>query len=98
MSYETKTVRLPDGLSRSEDLRFVDAVLFETPHLPFAIVHYSAGRGAEELGLRLDLGKQVFLDHFEDAGTEALASAAAREIVSYLGTRAETVSATAHAY
>ena len=41
------------------------------------------------MGLRLDLDKQVFLDHFEDSRNEALASAAAPEIVGFLGSAGE---------
>jgi hypothetical protein len=97
MSFETKTIRLPNRLSYGGNLGFFEAVLFETPRLPFAIVHYTQGGITQSEGLRLDLDKQVFLDHFKDARNEELASAAAPEIVNFLGTRAEGASA-AHAY
>ena len=89
MNYKTKTVQLPKRLSANRDVEFLEAVLFETPRLPFAIVHYAVQGSLEEMGLRLDLDKQVFLDHFEDARNEALASAAAPEIVGFLGSSGE---------
>ncbi len=85
MNYQTKTVQLPKHLSTNQDFKFLEAVLFEVPRLPFAIVHYAVQGASEEMGLRLDLDKQVFLDHFDDADNEALASAAAPEIVGFLG-------------
>ncbi len=98
LSYTTKTVRLPDGLASGGELQFLEAVLFQSPPLPFAIVHYSLDGTLEGMGLRLDLDKQVFLDHFPDTRTEEIASAAASEIVSFLGTRGDALSAAAHAY
>ena len=89
MSYKTKNVSLPERLSRGGDVQFLQAVVFETPCLPLAIVNYSVRGRTEEYGLRLDLDKQVFLDHFPDAESEAIASAAAPAIVDFLGTRSE---------
>lgn len=57
MSYETKTVQLPNRLSRGSDVHFLEAVLFEAPRLPFAIVKYAEAGVAQEKGLRLDLDK-----------------------------------------
>ena len=34
--------------------------------IPFAVVHYSIGGVKRRYGLRLDLDKEVFLDHIED--------------------------------
>ena len=90
MTYKTKTVQLPKRLSANRDFEFLEAVLFEKPRLPFAIVHYAVQGSPEEMGLRLDLDKQVFLDHFEDSRNEALATAAAPEIVGFLGSAGET--------
>jgi hypothetical protein len=84
-------------VSYAGHLQFRDVVLFETPRLPFAIVYYTEGGVAQKEGLRLDLDKQVFLDHFTDARSEELASAAAPKIITFLGTRGEAASA-AHAY
>jgi len=87
MSYKSQAVRLPGRLSAGSGLQFFEALLFESPRLPFAIVNFKQDGDTEELGLRLDLDRQVFLDHFADPGIEAAATAAAPEIVRYLGTR-----------
>ena len=39
MNYKTKTVQLPKRLSANRDFEFLEAVLFETPRLPFAILN-----------------------------------------------------------
>jgi hypothetical protein len=84
MDYRTKTVDLPKDLPHSAGLSFLRAIVFEQPRLPFAIVNYAIDGEEHESGLRLDLGKRVFLDHFEEAGREQAASDAAMRIVSFL--------------
>ncbi|MCC6539751.1 MAG: hypothetical protein IT162_19540 [Bryobacterales bacterium] len=65
-------------------LGFPAAKLFTTPPLPFAIVECTVNGEEQSLGLRLDLDKQVFLDHFSDAAQEQEAQAAAPQIVAFL--------------
>lgn len=98
MNYTTRTIQLPYRLSEGANVRFLDAIVFEAPRLPFAIVHYTVDGGAQPLGLRLDLDKQVFLDHFADADDEATASVAASHIVTFLGAPGETALAAAQTH
>ena len=66
MGYKTKTIQLAGRLTESKDLQFTDAVLFETPRLPFAIVRYSLGGEVEEMGLRL---AGVYWEAYSQAAT-----------------------------
>jgi hypothetical protein len=84
MDVLTRTVKLPSRLSGSGGFLFVHAIVFDEPRLPFAIVKYSVAGREEKLGLRLDLDKQVFLDHFEDSIDEKAAREAAPQIVTFL--------------
>ena len=84
MDVLTRTVKLPSRLSGSGGFLFLHAIVFDEPRLPFAIVKYAVGGTEEKLGLRLDLDKQVFLDHFEDSRNEEVARDAAPRIVTYL--------------
>ncbi len=52
---------------------------------PLALIKYSLEGAVQEYGLRLDLDKRVFLDHFEDEERERTLRKAAPEIVRYLG-------------
>lgn len=51
---------------------------------PFALVHYSLDGDEQKLGLRLDVQKVAFLDHFDDASREAIVQQAAPKIVEIL--------------
>lgn len=77
LSYVAKTIPLPKRLSPGNELIFLRAATFVEPRLPFAIVFYELDGKEEESGLRLDLHKLVFLDHFEDDAIESLAREAA---------------------
>ncbi|MBY0503543.1 MAG: hypothetical protein K2X03_06530 [Bryobacteraceae bacterium] len=77
MNYEAREIRLPKGLGDGEVV-FVGATVFDEPPLPFAIVNYERAGKLQEKGLRMDLHKRVFLDHFEDTVLEqALAKSGA---------------------
>jgi hypothetical protein len=60
-------------------------------HGPFAVIHYALQGVEQDLGLRLDMDKQVFLDHFEDEEREEIIQKAAPEIVDFLGSILYTV-------
>ena len=49
-----------------------------------AVVSYSLNGEKQDLGLRIDIDKRDFLDHFDNPDFEALASDAAPRIVHYL--------------
>lgn len=53
--------------------------------MPFAIVRYADHGITQNDYLRLDLDKQIFLDHFEDEQREAVMRRAAPEIVDVVG-------------
>ena len=89
IDYRTKTIELPDEVSPGPDLTFLRAIVFEKPRLPFAIVNYAIGGVENEMGLRLDLGKRVFVDHFENPAREEMAAATAIRIVSFLASDPE---------
>ena len=84
MTYLTKTVRLNGSVPRNESLEFVEVELFTKPEIPFAIVKYKLQGALQTEGLRLDLDKQVFLDHLDSAAEEAVAATAASAIVEHL--------------
>ena len=52
--------------------------------LPFALIRYSLQGKEQDFGLRLDLDKQVFLDHLEDGDEEETIKKAAPRIVEFL--------------
>jgi len=55
-------------------------------HLPFALVRYALQGVEQEYGLRLDLDKRVFLDHFDDdEKLEQVAQNALPRIVEVVG-------------
>lgn len=84
-SYKTKTVNLPRHLSENERVTFSEVVTFLEPRLPLAMVHYSLDGVPQPLALRIDFGKQVFLDHLADTDLDAQVSSKASNIVAYLG-------------
>jgi hypothetical protein len=51
-------------------IRFTYAEVPKTEHPIFALIRYTVDDQQQERGLRLDLDKQVFLDHFEEGSQE----------------------------
>ena len=91
LHYETREIRLPAGLTDSDDIVFVGATIFEDPPLPFAIVKYELAGTLQKKGLRMDLDKRVFLGHYEDAAFQAtLESSAAAVAAAISKARRET--------
>lgn len=75
---KSKTKMLPlSNIPTAAGLEFLEAELFIVPDLPFAIVSYAIDGVRSEDGLRVDLDKQIFLDHFEDPAREDCAQQAA---------------------
>lgn len=54
-------------------------------HSPFALIRYALRGVEQEYGLRLDLDKRVFLDHFDDEELEQVAQNAVLRIVEVVG-------------
>lgn len=76
----TKRIELK-AIPSGQGLEFVEAELFLRPEIPFAIIFYSDNGIRQEDGMRMDLDKQIFLDHFEDQAREDTATAAAPVIL-----------------
>lgn len=72
--------RVPGGAS----IEFLRAEMPAEYRFPLALIRYSLRGVEQEHGLRLDLDKQVFLDHIEDEEKEETIKQAAPQIVDYL--------------
>jgi hypothetical protein len=78
-------VELRDRVDTEGSIEFLSAETSGTGYSPFAIVRYAIDGQEQDLGLRLDLDKQVFLDHFDDEGREAIVEHAAPIISGVVG-------------
>lgn len=73
--------KVPGGAS----IEFLRAETLNEPHSPFAVVFCTLEGRDVEMGLRIDLHKGVFLDHFDDdPPKEAVCRRAAQEITAYI--------------
>jgi hypothetical protein len=54
-------------------------------YVPVALVRYSLQGVEQEFGLRLDMDKRAFIDHFEDEELEGIIQQAAPKIVELVG-------------
>jgi hypothetical protein len=80
-----RVIILPDEIRGGADIEFLAVMVSnEFPFIPFATVHYTENGQLTELGLRLDLDKEVFLDHFEDESKEDVLCRSAPEICAYV--------------
>ncbi|MBL8227327.1 MAG: hypothetical protein JNL98_02570 [Bryobacterales bacterium] len=84
LDWKTEIIDLRGKVTGGAGLEFADIEILTDPPGPLATVAYRENGVLQEEVLRIDLGKQVFLDHFEDAEKEAVAVAAAPLIVAYL--------------
>ena len=85
LQYQTRKVLLPAGLAQDSPVSFVAATVFDDPPLPFAIVNYELAGQLQENGLRMDLDKRVFLDHFEDSAIQHALSESALRVAMAIG-------------
>lgn len=74
---EINVVDLKDYMSSRKDhvpsrasIKFLRAEVPAQYRIPFAVIRYALEGVEQDDGLRLDLGKQVFIDHFEDEEKE----------------------------
>ena len=95
LNYEAREVRLPEGLADG-DVVFVAATVFDEPPVPFAIVNYKLAGKLQKKGLRMDLDKRVFLDHFDDAAFEQSLAALGIPVATAIG-KARSESSPVHA-
>ena len=77
--------RVPKRNSNSSSIEFVQAQMLEGRQSPFALVFYKHNGVMPRYGLRLDLHKRSFLDHFDDNEIEADSREAAAEIAEIVG-------------
>lgn len=66
-------------------IEFLQAQMLEGRQSPFALVLYQENGITPKYGLRLDLHKKSFLDHFDDSDMEAVNREAAAEITEIVG-------------
>ena len=78
---ELRKIDLRGRIPRIGPIDFLEA---EVPFVPFALIRYSLKGIQQEYGLRLDLDKQVFIDHLDDVERENDLKSAAGKIVEYL--------------
>jgi hypothetical protein len=80
--YRTETTALPPIVSGHQGIRFLRIIRFTYPASPLSIVQYERDGVEQKDGMRLDLQKFAFLDHYtEDLRTER---DAAQQIVAFL--------------
>ena len=79
--------RVKNRTSQTSSIEFLQAQMLEGRHSPFALVYYTRNGVRPRYGLRLDLHKRFFLDHFEDSEVDAASQEAANEIVEVVGTQ-----------
>ena len=83
VNYRTITRNLPVNIaSGQEGIRFLRIIEFEYPASPLGIVQYERNGEEQEYGLRLDMDKFAFLDHY--GADMEVERRAAKQIVSYL--------------
>ena len=61
-----RRIDLSKAVPQSGPLRFLYADISANTQVPFATVYYASDGRKERYGLRLDLDKRAFLDHFDD--------------------------------
>ena len=79
--------RVKNRISKTSSIEFIQVQMLEGRQSPFALVYYKQNGVAPRYGLRLDLHKRFFLDHFEDSEVDAVSQEAANEIVEIVGTQ-----------
>lgn len=79
--------RVKKRVSKTSSIEFIQVQMLEGRQSPFALVYYKQNGITPRYGLRLDLHKRFFLDHFEDSEVDAVSKDAANEIVEVVGTQ-----------
>ena len=77
--------RVSKRTQAGSSIEFIQAQMLQGRRSPFALVLYKKNGIAPPYGLRLDLQKKSFLDHFEDSDLEAANREAAVEISEIVG-------------
>jgi hypothetical protein len=88
-NYKTETTDLPASIeSGRPGIRFLRIIQFAYPASPLAIIRYERDGVEQHYGMRLDLDKFAFLDHYADEPQQwETESKAARQIVMFLAAK-----------
>ena len=81
---EYLTIQLKGRISTRRPIEFLLAEVPLDYHNPFARIRYALWGEPQDDGLRLDLGRRVFIDHLEDDEQEEILQAATPKIVQVL--------------
>jgi hypothetical protein len=82
-----RRVDLRNRIPPVDELEFLRADVPVDSAAPFVLVHYALHGREQHFGLRLDVHKAVFLDHFEDVRRDNAMRTAAPQIVALLKER-----------
>ena len=82
---EVYTISLEDRVRGGASIEFLQAEVPIEESVPFVLVRYAINGVPQHDRLSLDVGKQVFYDHFEDAERERVVQDAAPHIVDIIG-------------
>jgi hypothetical protein len=79
------SIDLKGRIKGGSSIEFLRAEMYEEPRrIPSALIRYSVDDVEQAYGLRLDLDKRVFLDHFEDKEKQEAIARAIPEILEIL--------------
>ncbi len=82
---EILTIDLRNQIPVKGKVEFLRAETAAKYRTPFVLVRYALNGAEQKEGLRLDLDKRAFLDHFEDSSLEASVAKEARTIAEFVG-------------
>jgi len=82
---EIQTIDLRKQIPIKGEVEFLRAETSAQVRTPFVLVRYALNGAEQKEGLRLDLDKRAFLDHFEDSSLEATVATEALTIAKIVG-------------
>ncbi len=82
---EILTIDLKKQIPVQGQVEFLRAETSAKYRTPFVLVRYALHGAEQKEGLRLDLDKRAFLDHFEDSSLEATVAREAAAIAEFVG-------------
>lgn len=82
---EILTIDLRNQIPTTGKVEFLRAETAAKQRTPFVLIRYALNGTEQKEGLRLDLDKRAFLDHFEDSSLEATVAKEARTLAEFIG-------------
>jgi hypothetical protein len=83
---EVRAIDLKGQIPNGASIEFIRAeVAIGQYRSPFALVRYALQGVEQDLGLRLDMDKEAFIDHFDDDELESAIQNAAPKIADVVG-------------